>query len=520
MFEVKATDLGARLGKLRTKSGVLETPALLPVIHPAKQLIHPSELKEMGFQAVMTNAYITFKHHGSLASEKGIHRVIGFDGVVMTDSGGYQVLEYGSVDIDPSEMARFEEAIGTDIAIVLDRPTGFRVPRHHAEATVTETLKAARITIKERKRRDILWAGAIQGGRFLDLVERSTKELSSLGFDLLALGSPTEMMKEYDYSLLLRMILAAKSSMPLEKPLHLFGAGHPLTIAVAAALGCDLFDSASYILYAKDGRYLTDGATLKLEQLSFLPCSCPVCTRYNAEELRKEEEQRVRLIAIHNLYQLAKEVKAVKQAIAEGRLWELIMAKAHQHPKLREALHIFSSLVDYFEDGTPVFKQRALLFVSPEDQWRPEVIRHRRRLLTDVRVPSDKEVLLITPELESKPLYETRLYKRLKNLLKDDIMKKLELCLLSKPIGLIPLEISDVYPLSQHLGSKNVEYDVKALIGHVVDFVKINKFKKVILLDISKDHHSLMKELKEALNELATVLREVDEASIIETVNV
>ena len=128
LFELKSTDVAGRIGILETRTSKIETPALLPVIHPVAQLVPCSDIRRMGFEAVMTNAYTTFKRLRDRASE-GIHKIIGFDGTVMTDSGGYQVLEFGSVDIDPLQMAAFEEKLGSDIAIILDRPTGMGVTR-------------------------------------------------------------------------------------------------------------------------------------------------------------------------------------------------------------------------------------------------------------------------------------------------------------------------------------------------------------------------------------------------------
>ena len=124
MFEVRDLDLAGRIGRIKTNHGIVETPAFLPVIHPSNQSIPPQEIRAMGFTTVMTNSYITFRRHGGDALEKGIHSIIEFDGPIMTDSGGYQILEYGKVDTDPLEIARYQEAIGSDFSNVLDTPTG------------------------------------------------------------------------------------------------------------------------------------------------------------------------------------------------------------------------------------------------------------------------------------------------------------------------------------------------------------------------------------------------------------
>ena len=105
---MKCTDLAARIGKLTTPHGSFETPAFIPVIHPVKQQISPNFLKSLGFNCIITNAYITFKKNEEKARKYGIHNIVNFDGPIMTDSGGYQVLEYGSVGVSPSNMAQFE----------------------------------------------------------------------------------------------------------------------------------------------------------------------------------------------------------------------------------------------------------------------------------------------------------------------------------------------------------------------------------------------------------------------------
>ena len=94
----------------------------------------------------------------------------------------------------------------------------------------------------------------------------SAETLDKMGFELMAIGSPVEVMERYEFSILSEMIVSAKSSVPT-KPFHLFGAGHPITIPLVVALGCDTFDSASYILYAKEDRYMHANGTLKLQEL-------------------------------------------------------------------------------------------------------------------------------------------------------------------------------------------------------------------------------------------------------------
>lgn len=473
-FEIQKTDLAARIGRMQTGHGTVETPAYVPVIHPAKQTIPASRIKEMGFEIVITNAYITRNTYGhDEAVRRGIHDIIKYDGAIMTDSGGYQVLEYGKVGVTPPEMAEFERGIRTDFAIPLDKPTGFGMKRDAAESYVRDTLRVSREALRAAEGANgdsaQTWIGPIQGGEHRDLVARSTKSLVRMGFEMLALGSPVEFMESYEYRLLAEMIATAKRSMPHGIPLHLFGAGHPLTIPLAVALGCDTFDSASYILYAKHGRYMTEDGTRTLDEIEYFPCCCAVCSRYEPGELRlMPQEQRVDNIAVHNLYAIKLEVDRTKQAITEGRLWEYVMKKSRAHPRLYEAVtHLMTpsssslplsstspsptsaapplDISGMFRAGTPQYKQKAAFLYGAEDQHRPEVAAYHDIVR---KFQTKKSIVAITPESHTKPGYMSReyreLYKRSRE--SDDV----QFCQYSPILGIIPIEISDVYPAAHH----------------------------------------------------------------------
>jgi len=496
VFEIKATDLAGRIGEIRTKSGLLETPCILPVIHPVRQSIAPKEMKKMGFKAVMTNAYITLKVFGKKAEEKGIHKIINYDGIIMTDSGGYQVLEYGSVEVNPVEMAIFQEKIGSDMALVLDTPTGIGVDKKRASETVKITLKAAEETLKAIKAEGTLWVGPIQGGSYIDLLKKSAKLTSKMGFDLFALGSPTEVMESYDFDLLAKMIIAVKQSLPIDKPLHLFGAGHPLTIPLAVALGCDLFDSASYMLYAREGRYMTDYGTLRFDELTYLPCNCPVCSEYTLKEMKElEYEERTKKIATHNLNVLSKEFKATKQAIEDGRIWEYLGMKAKAHPKLWEAFKLLIDHYEFLEDGTPLFKPRALFFYGFYDLMRPESLRYHKRILEDISIPSEKKTLLILPESDVKPFYKSPFYIKLANAL-GNALKEIQICFLALPFGVMPVELSDVYPLSQYVSAIRPDgYVMREILERTKEFIRKHPFEKVILLNKLDAYNPIFKRM-------------------------
>jgi 7-cyano-7-deazaguanine tRNA-ribosyltransferase len=477
LFEISKTDLAGRIGSIQTNHGKIETPAYVPVIHPVKQTIPSKKIKEIGFDLVITNAYITRNAYGDEAIKKGIHNIIDFDRAIMTDSGGYQVLEYGDVEVSPPEMANFEKGILTDFAIPLDKPTGFGMPIKKAEAYVKHTLQVSKKTLEDSEDNGQIWIGPIQGGEHFDLVAKSTKSLVKMGFQMLALGSPVEFMESYEYRLLAQMIVAAKKQMPHSIPLHLFGAGHPLTIPFAIALGCDTFDSASYMLYAKKHRYITDDGTRYLKDITVFPCNCEICSKYTPDEFRSlEATEKINQLAIHNLHAIKLEVDKVKQAIHEGRLWEYVIKKARAHPKLFEMIEVMTENYEFLGLSTPKFKEKAIFLYDKEDQFRPEVQSFHN---TVRRFKSNKKKIVIIKEYNTKPGYLSPQYIGLKKKFKD--FDSIQVCQYNPHLGLIPIEISDIFPAAHHetarLDFKPEEFTVFEKTWK--DFFSNNKFLEV-----------------------------------------
>ena len=477
MFEISKTDLAGRIGTMYTNHGKIETPAFVPVIHPVKQTIPSKKIKEIGFDVVITNAYITKNNYGDEAVKKGIHKIIDYDKSIMTDSGGYQVLEYGDLEVLPPDMANFETGILTDFAIPLDKPTGYGLPIKKAEAYVKHTLTVCKQTLDDSEDNGQIWIGPIQGGEHFDLVAKSTKALVDMGFQMLALGSPVEFMESYEYRLLAQMIVSAKKQMPESIPLHLFGAGHPLTIPFAIALGCDTFDSASYMLYAKQLRYMTDDGTRYLSDITVFPCNCEICSKYTPDELRQLEiTNKINELAIHNLHAIKLEVDKVKQAIHEGRLWEYVIKKARAHPKLFEMIEVMTENYEFLGLGTPKFKEKAIFLYSKEDQYRPEVQSFHKIVR---KFKSKKKKLIIIKESNTKPGYLSQEYKRLKKKLKD--FEAFQVCQYNPHLGLIPIEISDIFPAAHHETSR-INYDPKEFV--IFEKTWENFFKKNKFLEI------------------------------------
>lgn len=491
-FEIKEKDLLGRIGKLKTKSGTVETPLLFPVINPSIQPVPPRRLKEtFGFEAIITNAYILKKRYQNKPIDEGLHKFLDFDGAVMTDSGAYQILVYGEVDVSQKEIVAYQEGIGSDIATMLDIPTGWKVTKEQAEKTVAETLRRAKAFFKTKTRDDILWVGPVQGGRHLDLVAKSAVEMGKLPFQIHALGSPTEVMESYRYDVLADMILTAKKGLPVERPLHLFGAGHPAMFSMAVMLGCDLFDSAAYALYARENRYMTENGTWRLDELDYFPCSCPRCSAETPRGLeRKTKKEREVFLAEHNLYVCLAELKRIKQAIRNGRLWEHTEMRAHAHPALLSALKKLRSHANFLEKFSPTVKSSGFFYFDSVGLARPEITHYQKRLEERYDPPNNAKVLFLVPQTRNKPFHKAPEFKKIRQLFRSlgvELSSKIHICVYAAPFGVIPLELDEVYPLSQHeaalpLDLETVDYVARQTAG----YIKRTAYASVVLLNDAK----------------------------------
>ena len=127
--------------------------------------------------------------------------------------------------------------------------------------------------------------------------------MSELACDVHPIGGVVPLMENYRYKTLAEVIISARKGLVPGRPVHLFGAGHPMVFPLAAALGCDMFDSASYAKYASTKRMMFDSGTRHLEDLEYLPCSCPVCSDTTPKELLgMEDKERTRQLSLHNLH--------------------------------------------------------------------------------------------------------------------------------------------------------------------------------------------------------------------------
>lgn len=391
-FESLESDIMGRLGRLTVGNKTVRTPALLPVINPHLQVITPAEMRAMGIEALITNAYIFNQsdRFSGQVKEKGLHDLLGFDGVIMTDSGSFQLSVYGDVAITNTETLSYQKAIGSDIWVPLDIPTSPSADRATAERELGITmdrLREARSVFGD----DAPIAAPVQGGIFTDLRERAGREVAGMGFAFCPIGAVVPLMESYRYRDLLAVVMASKQALSPASCVHLFGAGHPAMFAFAVALGCDIFDSAAYALYAKEGRYLTAHGSYRLSELSDLPCACGVCRGHTAGEIRGSGEKE-RLLALHNLHATLAEISRIRQAITDGTLWELVDERCRSHPQLlaayRQMLGRAAELLPHDRAS-----KRRFFYRGDESCLRTEVLRYQQDLS---RLRLEGDVLIVT----------------------------------------------------------------------------------------------------------------------------
>ena len=339
LFEIVSRDGRGRLGRLHTAHGILETPALLPVINPNIRTIEPREMWDRyGIGALITNSYIIWKHEGlkEVATKEGVHTLLDYPGVVMTDSGTFQAYIYGDVEVGIEEIVEFQKSIGVDIATMLDVFSRPDMTEEQVAQCVQETIQRAPASLAAAG--DTMLNGPIQGGLFKHLRTQSAQGMGEFDFAIHPIGGIVPVMERHMYKDYAKIMLSSLPHLPPNRPVHMFGCGHPMLFPMSIALGADLFDSAAYALFARDGRLLTPWGTQKIATLVEWPERMPCVCAHTPEEVRAmSKDEKTALLARYNLEVTLSELDRCKQAIRDGALWRLAERRSHQHPALREA---------------------------------------------------------------------------------------------------------------------------------------------------------------------------------------
>lgn len=484
-FEIKYKDAMGRIGKFKTPHGTVTTPALMPVVHPGKQTI---DVEKLGAEIVITNSYIIYKNEElkKKALEEGVHSLINFPHTIETDSGSFQLSVYGDIDISNEEVIKFQEAIKTDIGTSLDIPTAPYVSREQAEEDLEITIQRAKEAMDVRE--DLILNSVVQGSTFPDLRLKCAQEIAKNDADIYPIGAVVPLMEMYRYADLVDAVMYSIRGLPEDKPRHLMGAGHPMVFALAVAMGCDLFDSAAYVLYANKNRFMMPDGTLRLEDLVEMPCSCRVCSEYTPDDLRAmDQEERTKLIAEHNLRVSFAEIRRIRQAIVDGELMKLVELRCRAHPFLLDGLRQLKMYQEDMEKLNPSSKKSAFFYTGEESLVRPEVLRHKKQL---ENIKPESENLIILPHTR-KPYtkylnkeyikkYTPKIASYYTNNKEVVDYSNADVVVADIPFGIIPLGVDEFYPLAQNESPSIHDETSKQFIKDAIENY-ITKYENVLI---------------------------------------
>ena len=343
---------GARLGRLHTPHGVIETPIFMPVGTQATvKSMTPEELKEIGSQIILSNTYHLYMRPGHDLIERagGLHKFMNWDKPILTDSGGFQVFSLGPLRkikeegvefrshldgskhfLSPEKATEIQNALGSDIIMAFDECAPYPADRQYVKNSLERTtrwLERCKAAHKYPEKQALF--GIVQGGMYKDLREQSAKEITAIdlpGYAIggLSVGEPKDMMYEVlDYTVPL---------LPEDKPRYLMGVGSPDDLLEGVLRGIDMFDCVLPTRIARNGTAMTSQGKVVVRNASYAEdftsldpeCDCYTCKNYTKAYLRHlikcNEILGARLLTIHNLRFLLKMMENVREAIKEDRL--------------------------------------------------------------------------------------------------------------------------------------------------------------------------------------------------------
>jgi len=351
-LEVTATDGAARAGLLRTAHGDVRTPAFMPVGTKASvKTLHPDEVRDLGADILLGNTYHLHFRPGDevIAELGGLHEFMGWDGPILTDSGGFQVFSLldtilavdgdgvtfrsvydGSAErFTPESVAAIQANLRSDIAMCLDMCPPPGMPREELEQAVRRTTQWAERQRAAPKAPGQLVFGITQGASDPQLRRRSIEEITALDFDGYALGG---LSVGEPRPLTLDATEWAAPLLPEDKPRYFMGIGDAAGILEVIERGIDMFDCVLPTRTARTGSALTWAGRLNLRNAQFArdsdpldpDCGCPACTRFSRAYIRhlvnQEELLGLRLLTLHNLYFVLDVTAQARASIESGEL--------------------------------------------------------------------------------------------------------------------------------------------------------------------------------------------------------
>ena len=364
-FDISATDGAARRGRLTFARGTVETPAFMPVgTYGTVKAMTPRDLREVGAEIILGNTFHLFLRPGLdvIGAFGGLHRFGGWDGPILTDSGGFQVfslahkrkiteegvtfaspVDGSKVFLSPEESMRIQHALDSDIAMIFDECTPYLVkgvPATERQASESMELSLrwagrSRRAFDAQGNRNALF-GIVQGGVHENLRRRSAEGLVGIGFDGYAVGGLAVGEPEHERNRTLDFTVAM---LPSDRPRYLMGVGRPEDIVEAVCRGIDMFDCVMPTRNARNGFLFTAGGTLRIRNAKFERdtrvveegCDCYACSAgfsraYLRHLDRCNEILGCQLATMHNLRHYQRLMAGLREAIATGALDDFVAA--------------------------------------------------------------------------------------------------------------------------------------------------------------------------------------------------
>lgn len=340
----------ARRGKVKTAHGDFETPVFMPVgTQGSVKALSPEDLEKVGAKIILSNTYHLYLRpgHETIRGLGGLHRFMGWNGPILTDSGGYQIYSLAKLRtlseqgasfqshldgsrhfIGPREAVAIQEALGADIIMAFDECAPFPADYGYVRNSVKLTSRWAEECRKAKTVNGQALFGIVQGGTYADLREQSALDLVAMDFDGYALGglSVGEDRKTRE-----RVIREAAPLLPEHKPVYLMGVGKPEDILDAVASGVDMFDCVLPTRNARNGSLFTSKGSVAIKNACYAEddrpldenCRCYTCSRFSRAYLRHlfmaRELLAYRLNTIHNLFYYMTFMEEIREAIGNGR---------------------------------------------------------------------------------------------------------------------------------------------------------------------------------------------------------
>ena len=348
-FEIKATDGEARRGEVTLAHGTLQTPAFMPVgTYGTVKAMSPKELVEVGAEIVLGNTFHLWLRPGLAVIEKhgGLHRFMGWDKPILTDSGGFQVFSLGELRkiseegvafqspingdklfLAPEESMRIQRVLGADIVMVFDECTGYPATREEASSSMQLSVRWAERSKHAHQGSANALFGIVQGGMYEDLRDESLAALAAIGFDGYAIGGVSVGEPKEDMA---RIVAHSAPRLPRDAPRYLMGVGTPEDIVDAVSRGIDMFDCVLPTRNARNGWLFTRRGDVRIKNAKHREdtgpldpqCGCYACRNFSRAYLhhlhRANEILGARLNTIQHLHYDLDLMRGMREAIAAG----------------------------------------------------------------------------------------------------------------------------------------------------------------------------------------------------------